>query len=367
MKLVLHIGLPKTGTTFLQTTLLGNQKLLAAAGVCYPETWRDKIGNHYAWEDALAKDPQRAAAALRAEAERAGAGRILLSAESFVLFFGLEPRGEVALRVLAESFALELVLVLRRQDDFLESYYAQSMRAGASESIERFAEQPIFDFLALVERLRAAHPALRLRVAPFAPSREDPMASLEPICAAIGIDRTALAEPAGVRANIRTGRRMTLFLSQLDKSAIEGMGRVLRMLEEAAPIADDGGRCLSSSSFRRSFWERFADGNRRLCAIIDDPALTASLCQWRDPEPDWAAPAPITDEERLQAMKIVEKVDRRRRALLRAKNLASSVLRPFTSPTRKRAPGRAPADGEAARLEAGARERSETRRPTRRH
>src|SRR6476646_2367130 len=35
-KLFLHIGLPKSGTTFLQELLAGNRELLRGAGFCYP-------------------------------------------------------------------------------------------------------------------------------------------------------------------------------------------------------------------------------------------------------------------------------------------------------------------------------------------
>lgn len=330
MKLAIHIGLPKTGSTFIQTTLLANAATLAEAGICYPTAHRDKIGNHYAWEDAFASDPAAAAAALRAEAKGHGADTVLISAESFVLFFAFKPGGAEALRALTSQFEVEIVLMLRRQDDFLESYYAQSMRAGAAERIEAFAERPIFDFEGVVARILGADPAVKLRLAPFAPSREDPMASLEPLCAAVGLDRARLSPAPQARANTRSHRRMTLFLAELDKSHIAGVGRILRALDAADPIADDGGKCLSSTAFRRAFFERHLEANRRLCAAHGDAALAQALCMWRDADPGWAAPAPITPEERARAMRIVTRVSRQRKALVAARSWLGAALKPFS-------------------------------------
>jgi hypothetical protein len=56
-RVVLHVGLPKSGTTFLQRSLAGNAEALGDRGVLYPQTGDDVMfraaldvrGNHKAW------------------------------------------------------------------------------------------------------------------------------------------------------------------------------------------------------------------------------------------------------------------------------------------------------------------------------
>ena len=52
-RVVLHVGLPKSGTTFLQHALRRNAEALADRGVLYPQTADDVM---FTWED-LILDP----------------------------------------------------------------------------------------------------------------------------------------------------------------------------------------------------------------------------------------------------------------------------------------------------------------------
>ena len=40
-KVLLHVGTPKTGTSYLQDVLFRNRETLAAAGIAYPATRHD--------------------------------------------------------------------------------------------------------------------------------------------------------------------------------------------------------------------------------------------------------------------------------------------------------------------------------------
>lgn len=319
-KLHLHIGLPKTGSTFIQTTLLYNQTFLKSVGVLYPNQRMDKKGSHYLWENVFAADPQQSVAELNQLCDENGVDQVLLSAENFVTFLAFDERAPAAAEVWKAAFDVSLVLYLRRQDEFLESFYAQSMRAGEPDDIESFSVNPIFDYKSICETIADLNFS-RFEVTPHRFARADPMASLDPVADLAGFDRSGLRRNPNETSNLRASRRLVLFLAALDKSQAPSMGPVLRALESERPVADDGGKCLAAPAFRRRFWETHLAGNEALCDRFGDDALRAALCEYEDVEPDWAAPAPVTEAELQAATRIVDRVAWRRRALLRARAL----------------------------------------------
>jgi len=87
MKVVLHLGMPKTGTTSLQSILASKQAELAARGVIYPSQWRDEEGiAHHALGARLHDESDDVAAEMISEAtafvRSAACDRIILSSES---------------------------------------------------------------------------------------------------------------------------------------------------------------------------------------------------------------------------------------------------------------------------------------------
>jgi len=58
MKLVLHIGWPKTGTSSLQAFCRSNRRELLKNGVLYPKSWLQGVGHHL-FPTALMRDDQR--------------------------------------------------------------------------------------------------------------------------------------------------------------------------------------------------------------------------------------------------------------------------------------------------------------------
>ena len=125
MKVVLHIGMSKAGSTAIQHCVMQRKAALHASGVCYAKTGRSR-GAHYGVLQALKRGEGRAeiAGALR-EAEQAGAHTLLLSAEGFWML------PAPAVQTLADAFAghdVEVVLYLRRPDTYLTSSYRQRIK-----------------------------------------------------------------------------------------------------------------------------------------------------------------------------------------------------------------------------------------------
>jgi hypothetical protein len=142
--LYLHIGSPKTGSTALQYFFAHNQERLRHEGICYPRYKRNpSIHNHLYFSNLVvkagAKRHREASARDRSLARRriiaymqkvineAGSCHsILISCEE--MFFARDPFILADIQVLFTS--IRLVVYLRRQDQFIESYYLQYYKMG---------------------------------------------------------------------------------------------------------------------------------------------------------------------------------------------------------------------------------------------
>lgn len=134
MRIILHIGVYKTGTTAVQSFLSRNRAVLAERGVLYPESFT-KFDAHHPLPWALgvghqAKDlsvrPDEVVGAILQEADSAGADTIILSSEEFINLEAAERLPK--LKRLFDGHAIEILIYLRRQDSLLLSTYGQHVR-----------------------------------------------------------------------------------------------------------------------------------------------------------------------------------------------------------------------------------------------
>lgn len=133
--LFLHIGYHKTGTTSLQSLLDQNAAALRGIGVYYPDTVGDGKRNYFRkhlqfFIDLNTAHAERGdiAAPVRAMARLildSKAPTAIVSEESFS---GLTEAVLDRLADLRADFNVKVVAVLRRQDEFLQSFYQQSIR-----------------------------------------------------------------------------------------------------------------------------------------------------------------------------------------------------------------------------------------------
>ena len=231
MKAIVHIGLPKAGSTTIQSFLHANAPALAAQGFAYRRQnagdvcqreylsviFRD-TGLRFAdpLQNLAAGTPDAAATTARALAferwldgalARASGDTWLISNE----FLSARFLGEAGSRAFhdwasARFDGVRYVLYLRRQDDWLASYYSQCLRDGLSESFDACAARvPARDYDALValwERVAGAD-ALEVRLLERgALAGGDLVADY---CAATGIDATGLSRPPA--RNLSLSRR----------------------------------------------------------------------------------------------------------------------------------------------------------------
>ena len=159
-RIIVHVGLPKCGSSTIQRHMAGNAQAHLADGVCYPETGQatDGYRNHLP----LARmAPQDLAGAVDAIHNEAGTCHtVVVSCEDWANTF---PRCNLV--ALCDTIArrmpgwdLRIVAYFRNPFDFVESCYAQYVMAGLFQvSRDRFyrsGDPSIERFLALFEVMR---------------------------------------------------------------------------------------------------------------------------------------------------------------------------------------------------------------------
>ncbi|MCI5044950.1 MAG: hypothetical protein MRY72_09655, partial [Aquisalinus sp.] len=176
--LYLHVGTPKTGTSTIQWFLHSNREVLARYGILYPVLSDKTPGHHYiannyritplAWVEPI---PRRKVLDKIAQGMDSipGLHSLCLSSEAF---WGCRKR----LRKLRDDFAdydIKVIVLLRRQDDFMNAIYRQDVKASKKVSnVEEFMQTSLrrlryLDRLALLENIFGRE---NLIVIPFEPS-----------------------------------------------------------------------------------------------------------------------------------------------------------------------------------------------------
>lgn len=162
INLYIHIGLPKTGTSAIQKSLVDNYELLKQKfSLLYPELGRWVDGSHhglaFAFGDnpylkTLSPDAQKdLLSLLQNEIDESSCQNVLLSSECFHLY-----NNEQFIEF-SKGFNVRLICYLRRADMYLESFYAQNVQDSVvkeSRSFDKFIEENYdkIDYLEFLKR-----------------------------------------------------------------------------------------------------------------------------------------------------------------------------------------------------------------------
>jgi len=133
---VVHVGLPKTGTKYLQHNFWRLRQQLREQGVYYPSEWwqQGPIFAHHELAEGLRKAPDARIAEIFSQLNACGSATVLLSSEGFnpIPISGLE-----YLRDLTQGARIEIVFYARRWSDWLPSQWQQAVKQG---SLQTFPE-----------------------------------------------------------------------------------------------------------------------------------------------------------------------------------------------------------------------------------
>lgn len=287
-RLHLHIGLNKTGTTYLQAFLQENQVELQAHGFELAPLDNGKGAHHALYRLLESEGPRRFRDVLKT---RSSAPDVILSCETLCAYL-MDPDRAVALsESLKQDFDLRLYIWLRRQDRWVESLTVEAAKRRARGDHHRH-DPALFDFQNRVETLVSAfgedHVFIRIYRDDLKTDIFDEFLSL------VG------APTAGMRRaqpqNVSPSRRQTLFLAGLPKMEGSTARFVMDTLISTKSIHDDGQRFLLSPEERRAALEPHIEGNHRIAERYD-PTATEWFASLPPEEPDWFPPGPITVSE----------------------------------------------------------------------
>jgi hypothetical protein len=130
---VIHIGMPKTGTKYLQQSFCLLKDRMLADGICYPsEFWpKLEIFAHHELLKELLHIPNPKLEGVFAQLSRSGHKTILLSCEGFI---GVSKETLEYLRTLIGASEVRIVFYARRWSDWIPSQWQQTVKQGETET-----------------------------------------------------------------------------------------------------------------------------------------------------------------------------------------------------------------------------------------
>ena len=296
MKLVIHAGVHRTGTTSLQRFLAKNREGLAARGVAYPGT----EGNHQslAWALHRGQAGPHGVLALVEEAEVTGAEHVVLSGEDFAIHRELAWAERVA-----KEIDTRAVFYLRRQDHWVMSWYNQQVKWPFNAAKARMDPAAFLatiddfywlDYARMLDRWVSVLGEDRVEVGVL--ERGQVANTVSDFLERVGIGREGLADDEE-RVNDSLPVHMLEVARHLGLYELKG-GRRMKLLNALrAGLADRAPSPLPSTVYspeeRNRVLERFADSNRAVArrffgreALFLEPPPGPDAPYWRFPDLD---------------------------------------------------------------------------------
>lgn len=311
----LHIGMNKTGTSAIQTTLARHSEAMRSAGLLYPQAGRMGMA-HYGLSDTLGfsqgtSEPRSAQKhgqqalyeSVQHELQASEAGTVVFSSENFSL-----PRKVEAVRDFFSSFDVRVVVYLRRHDSWWESAYAQAVkmveRPPWGPGIEAFLRyhkrwKPNHgNYRELVDRWAGVFGPRNIIVRPYEAQQNDG-GVVGDFFGVIGHGEIAQGlEPNSTRVNEKLDDSILTLIDIYQRLDVGDRVRA-RLLEHAKSAAGSGTRStLLSPALRRKLIETHADDYAYIARTYlgrDDGRLF--LDPWPEPDEDWKPPKRLTTVE----------------------------------------------------------------------
>jgi hypothetical protein len=308
VRIILHIGVEKTGTTAIQAFCAGNAAALRQGGVLYPGGFANRKHAEITAAVTRSKDilkrrgwPTDADPAavkadvmgrLEAAVRRTRPEALLLSSEHLSSRIK-DQAGVAALKAMLSPLSdnFRIVVYLRRQDDLLPSLYSTIVKAGGSGGLEEAEERATWlDFDAMLQPWEAEFGAENIAVGRYPPSDSS---LTDDFLRIAGLSSLTLADVETAR-NVSLDHRNTQLLEAMNALLpIDLDGRLNPQragLRQFFERRSTGPAPVMPAEQRREVMARFADSNERVRARHfpqDDrlfPALeaTGAACR-RDP------------------------------------------------------------------------------------
>jgi hypothetical protein len=133
---VIHVGLHKTGSTYLQYRFREARAALAARGIVYPPQWENPRNfGHIVLANALACGNADSLIQDFAALNASDAGIVLISAEDLC---NLDKAGLDTLKALTAGNRVDIVFVFRRWSALIPSIWQESIKQGNTATLTHF-------------------------------------------------------------------------------------------------------------------------------------------------------------------------------------------------------------------------------------
>lgn len=173
MKLILHIGQQKTGSTSLQRFLYDNYDALLKHKILYPRslgTEHYKQHHIFKYRDNLLDESLKLKEKLESEIKRSNANVVIISDEN--LFFGIRINKNNIVNFLRSIFdEIEILIYLRRQDLHAPSHYQQSQLGLVTRTFDDWIEHAIdsgyYDYYNVLKSWKDSIPEAKFTIKPL--------------------------------------------------------------------------------------------------------------------------------------------------------------------------------------------------------
>lgn len=144
-RVAFHIGTHKTGTSLVQHYMRANVPTVAAHGIHYIS--RSDMNNYVGWGKPIINKPQKLKSRLDRELSAVTCQYIFMSHENAVgrpfsdKLPGLYPHARENLEAIAsalQDYDASIILSIRPEADFLESYYLQTIHQGGTHTFQEW-------------------------------------------------------------------------------------------------------------------------------------------------------------------------------------------------------------------------------------
>ena len=305
---VIHIGMPKTGSTAIQNTLAINRESLYALDIYYPvSATRGNAHHPLAWAASLHRKPRVDIAPLPETFESLSRelggkeGSAVLSSEAL---FHL-PRQELKLifewsAEIADSTIV--VVYVRAPAAHHEGWYKQLVKTSgyALTFDEHLREATVIN---TASRLLAAEELLgrhRLNVRPYLPNAFRDRDVVNDFCEVVGIDSRQLHPIQHSHTNPSLDVELVEFKTRLHRSGVEHSHRLANALLEWTKRREPSRRSL----FTPASWEEFIGATEREhLAVISRYHLPSALI---DQRPEDFTQTPLSEERLLELLEQFE-------------------------------------------------------------
>ncbi|MCT7656475.1 hypothetical protein MBH78_21230 [Oceanimonas sp. NS1] len=201
-KLFIHIGTGKTGSTAIQDFFFKNKNLFETKGLQYCTTGATENNHHLLCKNFLRNTSEnniieKNIIKLREEIEQNPVEKFLISSEYFP-GLTIEEIYELG-HNLSSTCSIEVIVYLRRQDEFLESWYAQIMKKPEVNSdifdLKRVLyKEKILDYEHLINKWETI--ASKIHVRPYEKSSFKGGSIYKDFSECIGIDIEGIEIPS---------------------------------------------------------------------------------------------------------------------------------------------------------------------------